>query len=171
MRRNANKGKPLENALDIYHKYLLSRGEADITARKVETKLVGGKMVYTKKEGFDYQGTIRGGRSLCVEAKMSKKATLRVDPKNKEGLRLHQLQALVRNHKLGALVGVVWMMKPDEVYVVGGTVLEWLLDAFLLGKVKSITAAVVREHGENCIGTRGLVEYLPQLKDSENTIW
>ena len=171
MRRDANKGKPLQDALDIYHNYLRNRAEADITERKVGTKLVRGNMVYTKREGFDYQGTIKGGRCLCVEAKMHKGTTLRVDPKNKSGLRLHQLQALVRNHKLGALVGVLWMMAPGEVYPIAGGVLEKLLQDFLMGSVKSMTAADVRQNIENCVSYNGLIEYIPELKTLESTTW
>lgn len=125
-----NRGKHLERLLGPHadgrmstHQLYLNRGEAII--RKVEVPMaknrVSGQWVFAQRTSFDYQGVLRGGRYIGVEAKEIGGEKLQIA---QNGLKEHQLNGLIRYHRMGALVGVLWMPNPDQCFWLPGKFLK-----------------------------------------------
>ena len=161
--RHANKGAYLEIQLEKYHRNLKLVGRADITKKEIRAIATPQGVRFIKHEGFDFSGTILGGRNCCVEAKMCESKRLPIDKNNKSGLHLRQLQALCFNGKLGALVGIIWQYKFDEVYAIGYWQLKKMLEHYNENKGLSIEGA--REYGMNiCKHSFDYVECLEALE-------
>ena len=169
------RGKRLERLLEYMHQIYRNRGEADIEKKQLATTLDrrSGRVVYLARSGFDYDGCIKGGRNICMEAKETTDTDrLPIDPKGKHGLKIHQIEGLFRRAKLGALVGVIWMTDYDSAYIIGYKNLRRFLDTIYdrpgpNGRpVKSISLAFVKD---NCpsVMNDGLVDYLGPAQEEE----
>ena len=104
------RGKGLEQLLEVMH--MVYRNQNIALVDKVEVPKIWNKklgvMVYAQKTGFDYQGVMCDtGRAIAIEAKESEKR-LYIDPTGKSGLKVHQIQALIRYGNANAYSGVVW---------------------------------------------------------------
>jgi penicillin-binding protein-related factor A (putative recombinase) len=164
-----NRGKRLERLLDFMHQLYRNRGEADITKKEVPTKFDRrtGQMVYLARTDFDFSGVVKGGRAIGLEAKETAGQTrLYVDPKGKSGLKVHQIEGLIRWGKLGAVSGVVWLSDWGEAYFLGHRFLSWFMKniydkpAKPGGKpVKSISLELVRRHCPSVMDN-DLLDYL-----------
>jgi penicillin-binding protein-related factor A (putative recombinase) len=132
-RNSKVKGHGLENTMVFvnkeYHGQRLAIIEKIEIPRTYRRDL--GMMVYLEKRGFDFEGVLQGGRAVCVEAKENTKTNLPyIAPGKKgDGIKSHQLNALIEWGGMGALVGLVWFMVEDNRYF-------WLDYNYLL-KVKN----------------------------------
>jgi len=159
------RGSCLENMLEQTHQLYRNQGRADINRREIRA-IQGrdGKLHYVKREGFDYEGCMRGGRSVAVEAK---EAMDRL-PINDRGLKQHQLQALLLRGRLGGAAAVIWMVSRNEVYLLDYHFLEYFYNNVYnkpgsRGKpIKSIPLKMAREKGTQVM-KNGLVDYLDHL--------
>lgn len=101
----ANRGVDFENLIEFSNRQYEARGLAIVNKRptpvKIMQKLNGGwiKGFLDKQSTVDFDGTIRGGRSIVFEAKQIKKEN-RFDLKNIEP---HQVDYLAKCHALGAI--------------------------------------------------------------------
>jgi len=107
----SNRGKGFESLLDMAHMVYTNQGVALI--KKVEIPKIwdrkAGIMKYAAKTGFDYEGVFCGtGRFIAIEAKESKKSNLYVDLKGKSGLKIHQIEAIIKYGQANAFSGVLW---------------------------------------------------------------
>jgi len=165
-----NRGKRLERLLDFVHEIYRNRGEADITKIELRTKVDRrtGRMIYLARTNFDYSGVIRGGRAIGVEAKETAGQTrLYIDPMGKTGLKIHQIEGLIRWGKLGAIAGVIWLVDWDEAYWIGHKFLEWFMKEIYDkpekpgGKpIKSIHLDIVKKFCWS-IMKDGILDYIP----------
>jgi len=164
------RGMVLETMLDLTHQYYRNQGLADIN--KKETKTIFDKksreMRYVKKEGFDFEGCVNGGMSVAIEAKEAQ-TKLHIDTRNKSGLKMHQLEALLFRGKLGGLAGVIWMPDPRSAYLLDYSFLKNFYENIYNkpGKtkrpVKSIMLDFVRENAPNVMRSGGLIDYLEYM--------
>ena len=170
-----NRGKRLERLLEYVHQLYRNRGEAEIEKKQLATTLDRrtGRVVYLARAGFDFEGCILGGRNICIEAKETTDADrLPIDPEGKSGLKIHQIEALFRRHKLGAIVGVIWMTDYDSAYFIGYKVLSKFMDTIYnkpgpKGKlVKSMSLDFVKQHCPSVMSD-GLVDYLRSARKEE----
>ena len=170
-----NRGKRLERLLEYVHQLYRNRGEAEIDKKQLATTLDRrtGRVVYLARSGFDFEGCVLGGRNICVEAKETTDSNrLPIDPEGKSGLKTHQIEALFRRHKLGALVGVIWMTDYDSAYFIGYKTLKMFMDSIYnkpgpRGKpVKSISLDFVKQHCPSVMND-GLVDYLRSAQEGE----
>ena len=91
-------GKRFEELIENANiQYMLS-GSALIEKTEVQTKMINGKMIYTKKGMPDFVGTIEGGKSIAFDAKSTKGKSF---PIKNILSRVHQLQYLTRTERLG----------------------------------------------------------------------
>ena len=104
--------------------------------RKVEVPKIwdrkAGIMKYAAKTGFDYEGVFCGsGRFIAIEAKESKKPTLYVDLKGNSGLKIHQIDAIIKYGQANAFSGVLWSnLAVDTIFF-----LDWIfLNDFMENK-------------------------------------
>ena len=171
---HANRGKALENSLKVYHEWLRGQNVARIKKLNVDKISVGGKLIYLKKEGFDCQGTLKGGRSVCIEAKQYKEDRLPILAENKKGagIKYHQMEELLWHGSMGALTGVIWYHAPRECYAIGFRFLRDFIDNIYgsgTDKRKSIPLAMVQEECEQ-IDHGGLLEYIEPLVKSQPVV-
>jgi penicillin-binding protein-related factor A (putative recombinase) len=158
----------LERMLEFTHQVYRNRGHADIDKKEVAASFdrARGKIIYKKRSGFDYEGTLLGGRSICLEAKECKEPRLAIDKKGKRGLKIHQIEALLFRGKLGAAVGVVWYHDWDDCYFLDYEFLKHFMEeiydkpAKKGGRaVKSIGIDLVRKHCMQVMRD-GAIEYM-----------
>ena len=170
-----NRGKRLERLLEYVHQIYRNRGEADIEKKQLATTLDRrtGTVVYLARSGFDYDGCLKGGRNICVEAKETNDTDrLSIDPTGKHGLKTHQIEGLFRRAKLGALIGVIWMNEFDSAWFIGYKTLEMFMDTIydkpgLNGRpVKSISLDFVRNHCPSVMSD-GLIDYIGLALEAE----
>ena len=148
---HANRGKGLEELLESFHRYLKNARIASIAKREVGKIIENNKIIYTEKQGFDYQGTLRGGLSICIEAKETHEP--RLDIKG-SGLQEHQARELMFNGELGAIAGVIWCYKSinppiKEIYALGHTFLGYFMKNHYgkgKGRRKSIPLDMIKRH-------------------------
>lgn len=159
-----NRGKVLEGYLDMSHQLYRNQKRADISKKEVKTQFdkKTGTMRYTKREGFDFEGCVAGGRSIAIEAKECKKTNLYVDPKGKNGLRLHQLEALLFRGELGGMSAVIWMSSPTEVYLLDYEFLSHFYREIYNKSAKSISLKLAKVSGVQVM-RGGMVDYLDTL--------
>lgn len=167
-----NRGKRLERLLDYMHAIYKNRRQAVIEKKEVPTRYDRQRkqMVYLQKTGFDYEGTIRGGRSICMEAKEAHNR-LGIDPTGKRGLKLHQVEALLLRGELGAAAGVVWLIDWDKAYFLSHKFLKWFMDEVYNKPrkeggqpVKSISIDLVKKHCPS-IMFDGRLDYLDHVDE------
>ena len=171
-----NRGKRLERLLDYVHQLYRNRGDADITKKEVATRLDRrtGQMVYLARTDFDFSGVVKGGRAIGLEAKETSGQTrLYIDPTGSSGLKVHQIEGLIRWGKLGAVAGVVWLVDWDEAYFLGPRFLRWFMSK-VYGKaekpggrpVKSIQLDLVKRYCPSVMKD-GLVDYIDIAQQDE----
>jgi len=156
-----NRGKRLERLLSYVHQLYRNRGEADITKKEVATKLDrrSGQIIYLARENFDFEGVLKGGRAIGVEAKETNGQTrLYVDPKGKSGLKVHQIDGLIRWGRLGAIAGVIFMSDWDCAHWISWRKLDLFMKTIYGKPDKSIKLDWVKQ---NCpeIMRDGLIDY------------
>lgn len=127
---------------------------------------------YAGKTGFDYEGIICGsGRFVCVEAKETVKGKLYVDLKGKSGLKIHQIQSLIRYGEANAYSGVLWScIEVDKMFFLDWMFLQnWMEKVYdkeigphTKQPVKSIMLRHVDSFCPNVL-KGGLPDYLMQL--------
>ena len=166
------KGKLLEKMLDFTHQLYRNHGKADIN--KKEIKAVFDKrsksMRYVKKEGFDFEGCVApDGRSIAIEAKESSKS-LYVDQKNRNGIRIHQLESLFLRHKMGGMAAIIWMSSPTEVFLLDSVFLKHFYEKVYDSEkgrngrlIKSISLETVKRYGCKQVMSGGMIDYLEFL--------
>ena len=104
-----DRGKTLESALSQIHDLWEALGVASLIPIPVpigqdkETK----EVFYKHKMPFDFIGTLYTGRSICVEAKMTRVATIPIS--GKRGIKPHQAQAIIKHGKMRAISLIVWL--------------------------------------------------------------
>ncbi len=169
-----NRGIGLERALEALHMFYANQDIALIN--KVEVPKIwdrrAGIMKYARKTGFDYQGVICAtGKVVVIEAKQTKEPRLHIDPKGKGGLKVHQIDALIRYGESKAFSGVVWSCTNEDTTIF----IDWMfLRNFMrniYGKelhrgrpVKSIMLSRVRDTCPS-VDRKGLPDYLMALGD------
>jgi penicillin-binding protein-related factor A (putative recombinase) len=173
-RKTQAKGKALEKMLDFTHQLYRNQRKADIAKRQIQTAFdkKTGKMSYIRREGFDYEGCLAPfGRSVCIEAKEAKDR-LYVDKKNKQGLRLHQLEALLFRYCMGAHVGVIWQVEPETVLLLDGDFLFWFKNNIYqktkgsTGKpMTSISMGLALKNECPNVYNKGLIDYLEAISN------
>jgi len=157
------RGRRLERLLDYAHQLYLNRREADISKKEVATRMDRrtGQMVYLEKTSFDYSGAIKGGRAIGLEAKETNGQTrLYVDPKGKSGLKVHQIEGLIRWGKLGAIAGVAWCLDWDTVLWIDWRILEKFMKELYGKPDKSIKVEWVKQQGCPEVISDGRLDYL-----------
>lgn len=107
----------MERVLETLH--MLYANQDIAIVNKVEVPKIwdkkAGFMKYAKKTGFDYQGVIcSSGKVVVVEAKETAAPRLHIDPKGKTGLKVHQIDALIRYGEAKAFSGVVWACREED---------------------------------------------------------
>lgn len=101
----ANRGMDFEALIEFSNRQYETQGLAVINKRptpvKIIQKLAGGwiKGFVEKQSTVDFDGTVRGGRSIVFEAKQVKSET-RFDLRNIEQ---HQVDYLAKCHKMGGI--------------------------------------------------------------------
>ena len=166
-----NRGKRLERLLSYVHQLYRNRGEADITKKEVATKFDrrSGQMIYLARTDFDFSGVVKGGRGIGVEAKETNGQTrLYIDPKGKTGLKVHQIEGLIRWGKLGAIAGVIWMSDWDSAYWIGYKVLDKFMKEVYGKPDKSISLDWIKQQGCPEIMHDGMLDYLEVVSRSED---
>lgn len=168
-RKKKPKGKILEDMLDFTHQLYRNQRRADIVKKQIQTALdrKTGQMRYIRREGFDFEGTAAPlGKSICIEAKEAKDR-LYIDKNNKQGLRLHQLEALLLRASFGACSGVIWMHSPREIFLLNHQFLSWFYnDVYKEDKRKSITVAIAEKNECPQVFSNGMIDYLKALTDA-----
>lgn len=161
------RGKALEDMLDFTHKLYKNQCRADVVKRQVKTVFdkKNNTMNYVKSEGFDYEGTTAPhGRSICIEAKEELRDRLYVDKKNKQGLKLRQLEALLFRASLGACSAVIWLHTPNEAFLLDWYFLRWFYeDVYKKDIRKSITVDLLLKNNQHQVMVNGMVDYLDVL--------
>lgn len=162
------KGRGLEAAMEFTNAEYKSRQIAII--EKVEVPKTFSKargiVIYLKKTGFDYEGVLYGGRAVCIEAKENEKTSLPyIDyGKKGDGLKAHQLDALIQYGSYGAFVGIVWNMKDiDKYYFIDFKNLK-LIKSNILNERKSIPRDYVLSKCKEIPFVNGRLDYLCLLK-------
>lgn len=109
------RGRAFESSIELVNNVYEGRNIALVKKVEVPSILLpNGSKRFTEKTGFDYQGCFVGsGRMICVEVKESKDH-LYVDLSGKRGLRIHQLNAIIRYGKAGCYTGVIWRHIMEE---------------------------------------------------------
>jgi penicillin-binding protein-related factor A (putative recombinase) len=108
------RGSDFESTIGWVNQMYANQDIAYIEKVEVPKMTVGGKTRYTAKTGFDYSGVIVGsGRMVCIEAKESKEK-LHIDFRGKQGLRIHQLHALIKYGHAGCYAGLVWHHREEK---------------------------------------------------------
>lgn len=162
-----NRGKRLERLLEYVHGIYRTRGQADIHKVEVPTRYCARtkKMIYTKKTGFDFSGTLKGGRTLCMEAKETTgQDRLTIGSK---GLKEHQVRALIINHNLNALSGVIWMSDYDHCHWLPGEFLKDFMANHYEKPYKYIPLELVKAKCPSVM-MDGFIDYLPAaLKEDQ----
>ena len=168
--KKPRRGVKLEKMLDAMHLIYRNRGFADIGKKEIKT-LMGndGNMKYVKKEGFDYEGCVKGGLSIAIEAKEGQeRLSIIADGKKGSGIKMHQLRALLFRGELGGLSGIIWMPTQREVFLLNHRALKKFHDEVYNKKVKgrpvkSISQDFAREHGRQVMNG-GLIDYLGSMQ-------
>lgn len=173
MPRNAGKRLerllgPTEGCLSTHQLYE-NRGQAII--RKIEVPMIKNKMTgqwtFARRTHFDYSGCLRGGRHIGVEAKEISGEQL---PIGSAGLKPHQLEALIKFHKLGAITGVLWMPDPDHAWWLSGQFLEHFQKNVYEKPYKYISLDLVKQMCPQVM-KNGFIDYLPAaLKGEESCL-
>jgi len=115
----AIKGNELERDIRDASIEYLSLNLADVNKIEIGKSFRRGFAVHLSKENFDFAGTNNSGIAIGIEAKESNKTSLPVlKPEQKgDGLKHHQMEALLRWGSWGCIAGCVWrMVKLDETY-------------------------------------------------------
>ena len=130
-RQAKEKGRRFEARLNEAFTYYLERGFADVNKTpepmRVTKNLGNGKFLafYEKKAQPDYEGTIKGGRSVIFEAKFT-------DTDRMEQTRVTPEQAkyIDRKHRLGARCFVLAGFGSGEVYCIPWSVWTCMKELF-----------------------------------------
>lgn len=166
------KGKGLEQLLEFVHMVYQNQNIAIV--EKVEVSKIwnktAGKMVYSKKAGFDYQGVIcEDGRAIAIEAKESQDK-LWIDPKGKSGLKVHQIEALIRYGRANAYAGVVWSCTSvNKIFFLDWKFLsEWMGEVYNKQKHRGkVIKSIMLDHVEGVcpmIDKKGCPDYLMKME-------
>ena len=105
--QNNGFGKNFEKVISEACKYYRANGIAEITKIDEPFRVIqlykGGKFKgqFTANANPDFEGTLKGGRSICFEAKYTTTDRLKQDVVSKK-----QWEVLDLKHKLGGFVGV-----------------------------------------------------------------
>lgn len=148
-------GKAAELNLEITHQAYKADGLALIYQLPVPTAPMprswlrnpaqgGIGRILAKRQAADYYGTLKGGRSILMEAKSQSTRTLGLNiiapgPKEGHGLKEIQLEGLVECHKMGGLAALVWCNGPERL-VYDGKFLAQAWNQYRMGTVKRIEA-------------------------------
>lgn len=101
--RRGNRGKAFEMLIEHVCQMYRNRGIARIDKNPTPTKNINGRIVYEKKGIVDFIGTIKGGRTVCFDAKSTRTNT-RYPISDRTQFPVHQLEYLKDQHDLGAAV-------------------------------------------------------------------
>ena len=93
-----NLGKSFERLIEAANRQYLITGMAAIEKQEIATKLINGKMIYSKQGPPDFMGIVRGGRGIAFDAKSTTGKSL---PLKNLLDRRHQLEFLRLFEKLG----------------------------------------------------------------------
>ncbi|MEN6550185.1 MAG: Holliday junction resolvase RecU [Armatimonadia bacterium] len=162
-----NLGKALERLLGPHkdgrmctHQLYKNRGLAMI--RKIDVPMVKnqvtGQWTFAQRTWFDYDGCLKGGRYLGMEAKEIGSDQL---PIGASGLKPHQLEALINFHAMGAVTGVLWMPDRDRCYWLSGEFLKRFKDLFYEKPYKYIPLRTVEVTCPQVMTKDGFIDYLP----------
>lgn len=129
--RAAAAGKYFERELETLHARWEAEGVARIRKMPVPTvslrrRGAGGApaRIVVASADPDFYGVLAGGRAVAMEAKRTSRhlkemSIVERGQKMREGVRVHQLEALARIAGLGGLVALVWQ-NADEIGVLSG---------------------------------------------------
>lgn len=115
---NNAQGQHFEKAIEAGCKYYRNREEAEIEKTpepfRVMKKLTNGTFTgrFTALAQPDFQGTLKGGRSICFEAKYTT-----TDRMRRNVLTDNQMEVLENHHKLGALAAVCIGIRDDYFFI------------------------------------------------------
>jgi penicillin-binding protein-related factor A (putative recombinase) len=163
----AHKGRGLERTLEFMHMVYRNQDIAYIDRKEVP-KIVDkrGNVHYAAKTGFDYEGLMVGtGRFICMEAKEHAER-LPIDAK---GLKLHQIQALIKYGEAGAWSGVVWDMYDEGViYIIDWQFLKtFMAEVYGIRKERGkLVKSIKRAHvADVCLAIKSgaSIDYLQAL--------
>jgi penicillin-binding protein-related factor A (putative recombinase) len=163
------KGSQLENDIRHANVEYLSLNLADISKKEVGKSFKKGFAVHLSKENFDFSGTLNSGIAVGIEAKENIKTSLPVlKPEQKgDGLKHHQMQALLRWGSWGCVVGCVWrMVKLDEAYMLDYEFLKNFNEVTYLER-KSISQKEVIANCKKIKYINQKLDYLEMLGDYE----
>jgi len=134
------------------------RGEAII--RKIQVPMIRsstGAWIFAERTHFDYSGCLKGGRYIGVEAKEITADRLQIA---KNGLKIHQLNALIQHHLMGALTGVIWMQSNTECYWLSGEFLRGFKNEIYENPYKYIGLELVKNCCPQVMTKDGFIDYL-----------
>jgi len=124
-------GKRFEDRLETSFAYYREKGFADIEKTpepmRVVKSLGNGKFIayFEKKAQPDYKGTIKGGRTIMLEAKYTSSGRM-----EKDRVRREQAEYMDRQQRLGARCYVVAGFGTDEVYCIPWEVWKAMKERF-----------------------------------------
>ena len=162
---NNDRGRLFENLLGHACRYYRNDKVAMIEKTpepfRVKEKYKGGyfKGQFTGNAQPDYKGTLRGGRAIAFEAKMTS-----TDRIKKSVVTKFQESCLNYHYEMGAYVGVVCMIKNTVAFVPWS---DWQRMKELFGR-QYILEKELREYQ---VPTPGYVDFLRQSEGSAGDVW
>ena len=98
--RRRGQGAAFESMIELTNAYYRRRGDAVIEKQEIQTKMIRGKMTYTKKGAPDFMGTLARGKAICFDCKSTAKPSLPLSDLMK---RPHQLEFMIEWENTGGI--------------------------------------------------------------------
>ncbi|MDR3046963.1 MAG: Holliday junction resolvase RecU [Bacteroidales bacterium] len=161
MIRHANRGRLLEEIVELTNQAYKSRNIAYINKQPTPLKVVGGKEIYHSKAGLDFAGVVQGGRHIAFDCKTTRNSTSFPLGNVKE----HQIEQIRTIHLMGGLSFLlVYWEKIDKMFVVPAQMVLCFWDNALTGGKKSIPYSEFAKTLSPVGSTKGIIlDYLSKL--------